>query len=195
MTAKLAPFVITLLLLAAAVCGAWADGTPGDVSWGVGLFSDHVARNLGDIVTVLVMESASSTGEVSSGAKREEDINGGPGTGKLDVFPEFGVKTKNQQTGQATMNRKGRLVAKVPARVVEILPDGTLRLEGSREVTSNGEHELLHLTGLVRPIDIAADNSVVSSLMADARIQYNGKGTLTNGQRMSRLMRLINWIF
>jgi len=169
--------------------------TPGDISWGTNLFSDRVARNVGDIVTVLVMESASSTGAITSDTKKDDAIDGGPGAGAFNFVPAFNLEAKNQHQGQATLNRSDQLIAKIPARVVEILPDGTLRLEGSREVTSNGERQILHITGLARSVDIGPDNTVASSVIADAHIEYTGKGVLSEGHRMSRFMRIFNWLF
>jgi flagellar L-ring protein precursor FlgH len=161
----------------------------------VGLFQDVVARGTGDIVTVLVVESAAATGQVTTETKREESMEGGPGTDAFDFISGWGISGKSDQKGQGTAGRKANLVAKIPARVVEVLPDGTLRLEGSREVEVNGEREILSLTGLVRPMDIGPENTVLSSVIADARIQYHGRGPITNGQRISRFMRLVNWIF
>lgn len=173
---------------------ARASGLP-DPGWGERLFRDPIARELGDIVTVIVLESAQASGSVSSESKRDEAMAGGPGTGRLDVIPEWGLKSNNETKGEALTGRRGSLAAKVPARVVEVLPDGTLRLEGSREVKVNSEREILSVAGLVRPADISADNTVGSSLMAEARIEYTGKGTLTNGQRPSRIMKLFSWLF
>lgn len=174
--------------------GAQAGG-PGSPHWAEHLFRDPIAREPGDIVTVIVLESAQASGSVSSESKRDEAMAGGPGTGRLDAIPDWGLTSNNETKGEALTGRRGSLAAKVPARVVEVLPDGTLRLEGSREVKVNSEREILTVAGLVRPADIAADNTIVSSLMAEARIEYTGKGTLTNGQRPSRIMQVFSWLF
>ena len=87
------------------------------------------------------------------------------------------------------------MTAVVSARVMEVLPNGTLRIEGSKQVVINDETEVLSVSGLVRPEDIAADNSVPSGRVADAKISYSGRGTDANAQQPGYVARFLDWLF
>jgi flagellar L-ring protein FlgH len=78
---------------------------------------------------------------------------------------------------------------------VEVLPNGTLRIEGSKQVVINEETEVLSVAGLVRPEDIASDNSIASGRVADAKISYSGRGTDANAEKPGYLSRFLDWLF
>ena len=81
------------------------------------------------------------------------------------------------------------------ARVVKVLENGNLVVEGSKVVEINEEKEIIKIKGVVRPQDIEADNTIYSYNIADAEITYSGKGTVHNGHRPGLLSKLLNWIF
>jgi flagellar L-ring protein precursor FlgH len=80
-------------------------------------------------------------------------------------------------------------------RVAEVLPNGDLLLEGVREITVNGEQQVVVLTGLVRPQDVRRNNTVLSSSVAQLRIQYFGKGLMRDNLKPGWLVRVLNKIF
>jgi flagellar L-ring protein FlgH len=87
------------------------------------------------------------------------------------------------------------LNATISARVVRVLDNGNLVIEGSKQVEINDEKEIIKLTGVVRPRDIRKDNVVYSSNVADAQITYAGRGVANTGNRPGLLARFLNWIF
>ncbi len=170
-------------------------------SGAMSLFSDHKSHRVGDILTVLIVESASASKQAATSNKKEFNLSSG-GTGEessLNFIPLFGLKTntssRQEYSGDGSTSRKGDLKATIPVRVVDVSPNGDLAVEGTREVGVNGELETIVLSGIVRPQDITVDNTVFSFNIADARIHYEGKGTVNSGQRPGILIRLINWIF
>jgi flagellar L-ring protein precursor FlgH len=81
------------------------------------------------------------------------------------------------------------------ARVVRVLPNGNLEIEGSREVVVNAENQRLILAGTIRAVDIAPDNTIRSTSIADAKIRFEGKGVVGQKQREGLITRLLHWLF
>jgi flagellar L-ring protein precursor FlgH len=81
------------------------------------------------------------------------------------------------------------------AHVTELMPNGDLRVEGRREVTVNSERQTLKISGVVRRVDVDTRNTVLSSAIADARIEYTGLGTVDDVQRPGWLTRILDWVY
>ena len=93
------------------------------------------------------------------------------------------------------MGRTERLVATVPAVVKKVLPNGNLFIEGHRVVLVNSEEQHFYVSGVIRPIDIDGDNSVKSSLVADAEIEFTGRGVMTENQQKGWMQKYLGWIW
>ena len=87
------------------------------------------------------------------------------------------------------------MTAQISARVIQVLPNGNLVVRGSREITVNYEKQYIIVQGVVRPEDISPENTVLSTYIADAKIDYTGKGDLSRQQRQGWLSRLIDVIW
>lgn len=165
----------------------------------VNLFSDHRAMNIDDIVTVLVVESAKAGSESGTTTSKENSmgVQGSGGSGALRMIPGFNLSggSKVDYDGKGGTSRTGTLNATISARVVRVLDNGNLVIEGSKVVEINDEKEIIKLTGIVRPQDVRKDNIVYSSSIADAQITYAGRGVANTGQRPGFLARFLNWIF
>jgi len=163
------------------------------------LYTDHRAMRSDDILTIMVMESAKAGSRSGTNTKKTSQVGvqGVKGNGLLSFIPEFGASggTNLGYDGQAGTNREGSLIAKVSARVVKVLENGNLVIEGSKVVEINEEKEIIKIKGVVRPQDIEADNTIYSYNIADAEITYSGKGTVHNGHRPGLLSKFLNWIF
>jgi flagellar L-ring protein precursor FlgH len=171
-----------------------------DFGSGQSLFSDIKARNVGDIITVIISEQNRATSQVESKNKKSTSTNikGGPGIGgPLGHIPffDFNSRTQNDFEGKGENIRNGSLRSKMSVTVVEVRPNGDLVIEGSRVLGISGDKEILNLNGVVRQKDVAADNSVQSYLIADAQVSYTGKGPSNTSGRPGLLSRLVNWIF
>ena len=162
------------------------------------LYTDNRGIVVGDIVTILLMEYSQGTNESSTNTGVENMFEGSnSGTGLADIVPTFGLKTgfANDSKGGGGTTRQGSLKGKLSARIVEILPNNNVRLEGQRKVIINGEEQTTILTGIVRTNDIAADNSIYSYLISDAAISYKGRGVIDAASKPGFLTRAINWLF
>jgi flagellar L-ring protein precursor FlgH len=163
------------------------------------IYSDQRALRVDDILTILINESASAADQSQTNTNKQNSYNlqAGGGTGLLKVLPNFGASSSNQvaYTGAGSTSRQGTLTATISARVVKVLDNGNLQIEGSKLVEINEEKETIKISGIVRPQDIQQNNMIPSSNIADAQITYSGKGVATTGQRPGFLARAFNWLF
>ena len=86
------------------------------------------------------------------------------------------------------------LTGTIAARVIEVMPNGDLRIQGRREVTVNSEKQSMTLKGIVRRIDLDTQNTVLSSAIANAKIEYTGLGVVDDVQRPGWVIRIWDWI-
>ena len=160
------------------------------------LYTDIKARRVGDIVTILIVESTSGSQQsnLKFSGKSSLKANGSLSGNLTSVLPLIGVSSsfENDQTDQAGTAQKDGLTGKLTAVVTEILPNGNLRLQGRRRLEVHGESYLLDVKGLVRPKDIASDNMVLSYNIANVEIAYKKDGLLRS--RPGMIARWSTWI-
>lgn len=170
------------------------------------LYADSRARRVGDIVMINVVESASATTEAETKADRESDTEYGVtalfGRAKMPLVggtvgdaPLLGTSTSKSFDGKASTTRANKVTATVAARVINVMPDGLLQVEGARETKVNNETQYLVVSGLIRSRDVARDNSIMSTQMADAQIAYYGKGVVADKQKPGWLTRLLDHVW
>ncbi len=157
-------------------------------------FKDSRAHQVGDIVTVLVDENASAKTEAKTDAKRTNTTKSGILNllnwdkslveRGLPLGPTSLIDTDSDRNfkGDGKTNRKDSLTASIAAVVTQVLPNGLLVIQGQREVMVNYEKQMLVLQGMVRPEDISSQNTISSAKIAEARIAYNGRGTVDDVQ-------------
>ncbi|MGQ9524036.1 MAG: flagellar basal body L-ring protein FlgH [Armatimonadota bacterium] len=185
---------IVLACMALPVCGrAVADSLWSDSA--KSLFADRKARTVGDIVTVVVVESTTSSQSASTSGDSTVKTSSSSAAGPLKILPKLSFDGQDTMESKGSTSRSATLTARIAARVVRILPNGDLEIEGARVVTTNGEKQELKLRGVVRPEDIAPDNTVLSTFVANAEITYTGKGTVGVRQRMGIITRLVRLIW
>lgn len=182
------------------VAPAYASATPGAIfqaGRGMSLFVDHRAMQVGDIVTVNLEERTDASKQSTTTTNKENDLSvpgatllGGPVTAGGKAFLENAFGSEQSFKGAGSSSQSNRLSGSITVTVAEVLPNGTLRVQGEKWVTLNQGEEFIRLTGLIRPVDIAPDNSVPSWKVADARIAYSGKGALNDANAMGWLGRL-----
>jgi flagellar L-ring protein FlgH len=158
------------------------------------IVSDKRATLVGDIVTILVQENNSATKDNNTKTSKKSGIDAAveaflysPGASKLlthnGKMPALKVKAQQDFEGGGKISNNERVTARIAVRVVDVLPNGNLVLEGTRQIAFAGETQDAVLRGVVRREDIAANNTVFSYNIADATIRYISKGTVTDNQR------------
>ena len=166
-----------------------------DSSSGGSLFTNTKAHTVGDILRVVISESASATSDTKTGTEGKSEVGGSAGAGFLDFIPLWGVSQDSKYEGKGQTSRKGKLNAIMSVRIVEELPGDQFRIEGAREVKRNGETDKMSLTGIIRKRDISPQNTIDSAAIAEAKISYDGRGEVSGGDRPGVIMRLVNWLF
>jgi flagellar L-ring protein precursor FlgH len=163
------------------------------------MYNDKKAYTTDDILTVIIVESAKAGSESGTSTNKKNNISlqAQAGTGALSFLPAMGASAGNgvDYGGKAGTTRSGNLVAKISARVVKVLDNGNLVIDGSKVVEINDEKEIIKISGIVRPQDIEANNTIYSYNIADAQITYSGKGVVHTGERPGLIARILNWIF
>jgi flagellar L-ring protein precursor FlgH len=170
---------------------------------GNNLLGDFKASNVGDLVFIDVIEESAAS--VSSNAKRARDsgaltgVVGGavstvPAPGAAVAAGVLGALGTRKFEGKGETGRRSSLKSRVAARVVEVLPNGDLRIEAQKMVKINKEDELLTLSGIVRRRDVSAENSVPTTEVGDLRVMLNGKGVASADNAPGWLFRLFEKI-
>ena len=161
------------------------------------LFSDHKARNVGDILTIFIVEFSEADNKNSTSTSKSDNISisSDEGTGVLKFLPSlsFGGSTSNTFAGNGITSRRGSLKGKMTAMIIEVLPNGNYQVEGKRIIELNLDKQEMTLSGIIRPRDIRADNTVFSYHIANAIIKYRGKGTINRASQMGLVRRILNW--
>ena len=161
----------------------------------VSVIADRRAAKVGDVVTILVAERSVASHQASHDTDKTMEVAGGPGAGLLTFFPELSVSTERETSGKGSTTQSTQLVDRVSGMVTEVTREGMLRVEAVREVKLNREELTLTVTGLVRPDDIAADNTVLSTQMADCRIAWRGRGPIPDKQRPGLISALLSLLW
>jgi flagellar L-ring protein FlgH len=184
------------IIVLAVGCGAMAQDMRGNV--GRSLFADPKAARAGDAVMVLVVETSSASNDASTTSDRESALSlNASGKVSTSNIPEvsLGVGTGNSFKGSGATSTRGSIRAKISARVDSVLANGDLMITGHRTITVNGEEQRITLSGIVRPPDILADNSVYSYNIAEARIAFEGNGVVSSAQGPGWITKLLHWLF
>ena len=161
------------------------------------IYADHKAGATGDILTIVVAESAVATNTQSKKSERDASIEEaltkflytGLGAHKGEL-PSLSVGAKASYSGGGAVNNSQSLAARAAVLVCDVLPNGNLVIEGVRVVTFSGETQYVVLHGIVRADDIARDNTVLSTNIADARVEFYAEGQLTDAQKRGWLTKI-----
>ena len=155
-------------------------------------FKDQRAAQVGDIVTVLVsMRDNANLKNVTSTSRSSAESGGLPNLFGLEtILPKaidpsklVSASSANTNTGSGQIQRTEAVTLRLAGIVTQVLPNGNLVVAASQEFMVNSELRELRVTGVIRPQDIASDNTVLHDRMAEARIAYGGRGQLTDLQR------------
>ncbi len=186
------------------------------------LYYDRKARGVGDLVTVVLLESLSAEGsantELEKGSSFSADLTsdigftdllqdgadllfgalGVDGGGDAEAGQTVNVVQSNQNsgfTGDGETNRSSTFSGVVTCRVVGVLPGDVYHVYGKRQLLVNHELQLVTVEGLVRRKDINIDNTVASTQLADVKLTFDGIGVIDDKQRPSLLARLLDWVY
>jgi len=180
------------------------------------MFADKIARNIGDILTIVVSEDTST--QQTARIKTFENTEGGTGIfpalnatlngfvqalpswlskssgGSVDEndiqIPTLDIAAKSEWNGGGDTQNTLTLTNRTAVTVVDVLPNGNLVVEGAKIIRAGQESQYAYMRGIVRPIDISSDNTILSTKVADAQVEFIPEGELTEAQKKGWLVRL-----
>lgn len=158
------------------------------------LFGDSTALNIGDVLTVDLNERTTGSKNANSSITKESEIEtqGITVLGNDNLPLNTSLGQDRDFEGSADASQSNRLSGSITVTVVEVLPNGVLRIRGEKWLSLTNGEEYIRLTGLVRQQDIGSDNRVPSDRVADARMAYGGTGDFDQANRMGWLSRFFN---
>lgn len=163
---------------------------------------DRTARAVGDLLTVVVSEVATSNVAASTNASKKDSNNvKAPLIGALkiplikQIIGDLSTSADSTVSGQGTSSNSSNLTARVAVIVKEVLPNGNMVVEGTRWVKVNREETNITFSGIVRRDDIRADNTILSQDVAEAKITNISKGLIAERQRKGIITRILDWLF
>ncbi|MDZ4693559.1 MAG: flagellar basal body L-ring protein FlgH [Deltaproteobacteria bacterium] len=172
-----------------------------------GFLENNRANQIGDSLVIRIDENENATRQATTQLSKKGSQNYGVPhafglvealrSQDLDPSQLFGTNSESDFDGNGKTSRSGKLSATLPVRVRKVLGNGDLFVEGHKVVMVSNEEHHLYVSGVVRPIDVQYDNSVSSSRVADAEIEYTGRGDSTDVQRPGIVSRFLSkfWPF
>ncbi|MCX8117523.1 MAG: flagellar basal body L-ring protein FlgH [Desulfobacterota bacterium] len=182
------------------------EGSLWSPSHSANLYSDVKARNVGDIVTISIVESARASKNAETKTARDSGLNAS-WTGifelitkgwkfhKTPIGTSHQIDFSNQFDGKGETTRSSSMNAYITARVVQVFPNGNLLIRGTRLIQINNENQYISIEGIVRPEDISSTNVVLSTYIAEAKIELTGYGAISDKQRPGWLVHLLDWLW
>ena len=203
--APLALLALSTSLLAPSLAAQGRPGSIYDPSQGpINMIADKTARRPGDLITVLIIENQEIKQEDTSQLRRAttldyklESFDIQPDA--FDVLPRLAASSQDDFNGTANVEKNGEFTARITAMVMDVLPNGNLVIKGRREIKVDSETKVIEFSGVVRRYDVKADNTILSELVADARVAYTGEGQVTDTTERrglgSVIHRAIIWLW
>jgi flagellar L-ring protein FlgH len=181
-------FICAVLCVSARAQSLWKEGAAHS------MVADKRAAQVGDILTIIVQENNTASKDQNTRTSKESGLNAAietflysPDASKLlthnGKMPAIKLNSKQNFEGGGRISNAEKVTARIAVRVVDVLPNKNLVIEGTRQIAFSGETQDAILRGVVRTEDIAANNTVFSYNVADATIKYVSKGTVTDNQR------------
>jgi len=174
---------------------------------GDSLYTDDKASRVGDIVTILVVESVNVAQNTDTSTSKKSDLKAevkswaglniyhGPKAIPVKFLPTWDIATSKKFSGGGTYKGNYIIKAQITTKVIEVLPNGNLVIEGQTQARINDEINTVAISGIVRPQDIGPDNTVLSTKIADAKVWVVGKGPLNSSTKKGILRKIIDWIW
>lgn len=192
-------FATIFVCVTSGVCAESIWSKPGKTARS--MFADRKATAAGDIITVVVQESAAASSSQNKKTDRQSSLNdavqqflfsaatSGLGTHNGEL-PASNWSGSSSSSGGGSVNNSQSLTARAAVLITDVLPNGNFIIEGVRIVTFSGETQYVVLRGMVRPDDITSSNIILSSNIAEARVEFHTEGSLTEAQKRGWLSKL-----
>ncbi|HTR42083.1 MAG TPA: flagellar basal body L-ring protein FlgH [Pseudomonadales bacterium] len=193
-----ASLMVALLLLLPAIAQSqslWVEGTS------TSIFGDKRSLTVGSIITIAVSENSTENKNNATATERKSSLSAAitsflypPGATPIGTvggqLPAMAYNSDAVHNGSGVISDSETIVAQIAVQIVDVLPNGNLVVQGKRETSFSHEQQQIILRGIVRPEDVLANNTVFSYNVADATIQFIGKGTVSDGTNKGWFVRI-----
>lgn len=172
---------------------------------GMVLYEDIKARNVGDMITIVLSEQTNASKSASTSTSKDNAIDvtnptllGLPTAfsssllSSRDMSLASSLESSKSFSGEGDSAQSNQLSGSVTALVTGVLPNGYLRVEGEKNISINQGEEYVRIKGIIRPVDIRSNNSILSTQVANAVISYGGNGVIANSNDMGWLGKFFN---
>lgn len=187
-------YIITMtIILTLASPVVWGDSLWNDDSQS--LITHNRVFYVGDLLTIIIMEQSSASQGAATNGKETSTVMTGPGSGLLrEIIPHMQADLENGYQGKGQTSRNGALTARLTVTIVGTEPNGVLLVEGRQMIKVNKDNQEIFVKGKVRKDDVRADNTIVSSYIADAYIEYKGDGASGDHVKPGIITRILSWL-
>ena len=158
-------------------------------------FADERPGKVGDIVTVIVNERTDAKDEATMEITKQTNNEVADGSGILKFLRAITFQSNNSSTGDGSVERKHHATATVACLITEVLPNGNLVIEGTRDIRTSEETLQFQLIGVIRPQDVTSENKISSQLVANAEIAVKGRGAISRTQRVGVITQILQAVF
>jgi flagellar L-ring protein FlgH len=183
-------FLFASIALFAATPAAAQNLYRGD-NW-ASMAADRRAASVGDSITVVIQQAAASSNSTQNSSNKSTTVGGSLRAGSIDESGQLNFG--GGYTGKGEVRRSETLAAQLTVTIAEILPNGDYRITGAQKMHVNGENTTIEVRGRIRQADIRPDNSVLSSRIADAEINYDGKGFVSRSAKPGLINRIFRFL-
>lgn len=149
----------------------------------------------GDLITVIVVERTEASQNAQSSGSKDGSVSVAPGGGLLNFIPLISASGELEHNASGSTSKDNRFQTSITAKVVEVLDNGVLKVEGRRMIKIDGEEQEVVIVGYIREEDITVNNTVLSTFLADAEIHLTGSGAINNKTTPGLMTRLLEWLF
>ena len=159
------------------------------------IFSDRRASQVGDIVTIIISENATTSTSKNSSNSKSGSQNLNAGIGIFDFLTAASASQNDNFSAKGNATNTNTASGTITVTVVDVAPNGNLIVEGSQSIWNNKNEHKITLQGIIRPEDITYRNTVPSNRVAEATVKFDGKGPLNSKQRQGILTQIFNFLF
>lgn len=195
MTKFIKLWCLCCLMMVGMMTAASAQSLWPDDGNGMELFADRKARGVGDSLTIIINESSRATRSGSSSNSKSGSTNLASGVGIFDFLAAASASGSDSFNANGSITNSNNVSGRITVQVVEVQPNGNLVISGTQSIKQNKDIHKITITGVVRRDDITPENTVQSSLVADAELKFDGKGPINAKQRQGILTQIFNILF
>lgn len=162
--------------------------------------ADSTARGVGDLLTIVIEENTSVANDEQTQLSKESSLSALISNFDLlpnlfNTLPKVEAEEKREFDGNAKYDKDQRLDTRMSVMVQDVMPNGVLMIEGTRRVIIDGETKIVRIQGLVRPQDVTRENTVSSTMVANASISYEGDGFMSKTTMKGWFSRLLDYVW